>query len=211
MKRIYILLSILVIVFLVFSADRNAQLQNNMYPQKALAVKSTEPSIISLSAEDLAFHHTIAILLMNSYGVWGLSETIQMFDMHESYARVLYKVGAVIKTETDSAETVVYYVYVFLNKNTDTKKLTVQSLHVVCLWENDKIILNCGFKKDCTVINKWLYWENENCPSVGEMEHELEKAFNFEQIKIGRKKEKKEYRNFWGAILTLNSSSIIHK
>jgi predicted ATPase len=105
---------------------------------------------------------------------------------------MLYKTGMVTKTETISDKIIVYYVYVFLNKNTVAKGFTVQSLRVVCIWENDKIILDSGFKKDCNVNNEWLYWENKSCPSMKELEHELKKAFNFEQIEKKGKEKRKE-------------------
>lgn len=192
MKQRYILLSILVITFFVFSADRHAQLRNDMYPKKALAVELSEPEIISLSARELLYHHSMAITLMYEHGIPNLLEKVQMLDMHESYARTLHKIDAIIETESDPYKIVTYYVYVFMNKDTVTKILTMQSLHVVCLWEDDKVILNCGFKKDCTADNNWLYWKNENCPSIQELERELKKAFNFEQIEIKRKTKRKE-------------------
>lgn len=184
MRHICVLLSVFVVVFFVFSA--------NIYTQSK--VELNKPSIINLSYEELSYHHSMAMMLMYQCGTAELIEKVKMAEMHESYGRALYKIEAIIKAKEDTEKTpheLTYYIYAFLDRDIVTKRFRLQYLNVVCVWENNNAaLLNSGFKKDCSVNNNWLYWEKGNSPDILDLERELRKAFNFEQIEKKQKKKR---------------------
>lgn len=202
-KRICILLSILILVFFVFSVDKYLQLKEAMYHEQissltiadliTLKEKESEPFIINLSKEELAYHAFNVKKLVLQYGI-ELVNKAELIDISKNYFRMLYKMDAVLKSHTNSKEApieVIYYVYVFSNIDARTRELIPQDFNIVCVWGNGEAILNAGFKKDCEATNNWIYWKDELCPNVQEIELKIKESFFFEQLDIPKKGEKK--------------------
>ena len=154
-KRLCILLLILVVVFSIFSIDKYSEITSNMYSKEVSAessygqtqkITSNDPSVISLTASELAYHLSMMRILISQCGA-DIIRKIKMIDNSKSYVRVLFKIDA-IAVLPDKTHEIIYYVYFFTNRNSLTQELIPQSLDMACLWEDGRIILNSGFKED---------------------------------------------------------------
>lgn len=188
----YKIILLFILFFVVVETLPQIIFCNDIKPKK----ESLGPSIINLSDEELKYHSDVAIMLMNRCQEEDLTENLKLAEMRENYLRALYKIEATIISEVDSnkiAHELTYYIYIFIDNNT-FKKSVEQWLNVVCIWgNNNEAILNSGFKKDCTADNNWLYWKRGDCPDILELEYQLKRAFNFEQIeKVEKAPKKKE-------------------